>query len=173
VSVAGTSAIVAGLAPGTSYTFDVVARNAKGRTSAASAQIPVTTPTASGPVTYEAESSANILGGGATVYSCSGCSGGAKVGYIGGSGYLVFPNVTAPRDGTYLMTVGYVDGDSSRTAIVTVNGTPFELPLSGTNDNNWDNAQTVTIPVQLNAGVNSIQFGNPNGYVSDIDKIVL
>jgi hypothetical protein len=173
VSVSGTSATVAGLAPGTGYQFDVVARNARGKTSAASKQLAVTTPTASGPVTYEAESPANTLGGGATIYNCSGCSGGAKVGYIGGSGYLVFPNVTAPRAGTYLMTVGYVDGDSSRTAIVTVNGTPFELPLSGTNDNNWDTSQTVTIPVDLNAGTNSIQIGNPNGYVSDIDKIVL
>jgi len=173
LSVTGTSAVVAGLAPATGYTFDVVARNAKGKTSAASKQLSLTTPAASGPTLYEAESSANTLGGGATVYSCAGCSGGAKVGYIGGGGYMVFNNVTAPRAGTYLMTVGYVDGDSSRIAIVTVNGTPFQLPLSGTNDNNWDTAQTVTIPVDLNAGTNSIQFGNPNGYVSDIDKIVL
>lgn len=174
VSVTGTSATVAGLAPATGYQFSVVAKTAGGRTSPTSKALSLTTPAAeSGPVTYEAEAAGNTLGGGATVYGCSGCSGGAKVGYIGGSGYLVFNDISVPVAGTYLVTVGYVDGDSSRTAIVTVDGTPFELPLSGTNDNNWDTAQTVTIPVQLSAGANSIQFGNPNGYVSDIDKIAL
>ncbi|HEU5331553.1 MAG TPA: carbohydrate-binding protein, partial [Actinocrinis sp.] len=81
--------------------------------------------------------------------------------------------ITVPSDGTYLVTVGYVDGDSSRTALVTVDGTPFELPLSGTNDNGWDTAQTVVVPMALHAGTNSIQFGNPTDYVSDIDKIAL
>ncbi|HEU5353968.1 MAG TPA: CBM35 domain-containing protein [Actinocrinis sp.] len=174
ISVTGTSATVAGLTPATGYQFSVVAKAANGRTSPPSKALSLTLPAGeSGRTTYEAEASGNTLGGGATVYGCSGCSGGAKVGYIGGGGYLVFNNVTAPVAGTYLVTVGYVDGDSSRVAIVTVNGAPFQLPLSGTNDNNWDVAQTVTIPVQLAAGANTIQFGNPNGYVSDIDKIVL
>jgi hypothetical protein len=71
------------------------------------------------------------------------------------------------------MTVGYVDGSSSRTAVVTVNGTAFNLPLSGTNDNNWDSAQTAVVPVRLQAAANTIAFGNPTDYVSDIDKIAL
>lgn len=170
VSTAGTSVTVAGLTPATGYAFTVVATRG-GRQSPPSRQVPVTTPGAGGPVGYEAEAAGNTIGGGAAVYGCAGCSGGAKVGFLGGSGYLTINNVMAPVAGTYLMRLAYVDGDSSRTAIVTVNGTPFELPLSGTNDNNWDVAQTVTVPVNLNAGPNTIEFGNPNGYVSDIDKI--
>jgi hypothetical protein len=172
-SVSGTTATVTGLAPATGYQFTVVARDAGGQTSAASGQIAVTTPAVGGPVSYEAESSANTIGGGASVFSCSGCSGGAKVGYLGGNGYLIFNNVNAPVAGTYLMTLAYVDGDSSRTAVVTVNGMPFELPLSGTNDNNWGIPQTVTVPVQLNPGSNTIKFSNPAAYVSDIDKIAV
>ena len=172
LTVTGTSAVVAGLATGTPHTFAVVARSSHGRTSAASKQLSLNTTADNGPVTYEAEASTSILGGGATVYSCA-CSGGAKVGYIGGSGYVTIPIVNVPSAGTYLMTVAYIDGDSSRTGIVTVNGTPFELPLPGTNNNDWNTPQTTVVPVTLNAGTNSIQLGNPNGYVYDLDKIVI
>jgi hypothetical protein len=171
-TVRGTSATVSGLKPATGYDFTVVA-DAPGRQSAHSAAASITTPGSGGPTSYEAEASGNTIGGGAAVYGCGGCSGGAKVGYLGGSGYLIMNNVNVAVGGTYLMQLSYVDGDSSRTAIITVNGQAFEQPLSGTNDNNWDVAQTVTIPVQLNAGANTIEFGNPNGYVSDIDKITV
>jgi hypothetical protein len=172
-SVSATSTTVSGLAPATTYQFTVVAQNARGKKSAASKAITVTTPDAGGPISYEAESPANTIGGGATIYSCSGCSGGKKVGYLGGTGYLTFNNVTVSKPGTYLMNVAYVDGDSSRTAVITVNGTPFNLPLSGTNNNDWDTVQTAIVPVQLNAGANTIKFGNPTDYMSDIDKITL
>jgi hypothetical protein len=54
-----------------------------------------------------------------------------------------------------------------------VNGTTFNLPLSGTNDDDWGSVQTVTLSVQLKAGANTIKFGDPTDYVSDIDKIRL
>lgn len=169
----GTSAIVTGLNPGTSYKFTVVAEDSHGRTSAPSKVLTVTTPDSGGPVVHEAESSANTLVGGASVGDCSGCSGGKKVGNVGGSGALTFNGVTVAHDGTYLMTVAYIDADSSRTAIVTVNGTAFSLPVAGSNNNDWSSTQTVTVPVQLKAGANTIQFGNPNGYVPDFDKITI
>jgi hypothetical protein len=169
-SVSGTSATVSGLTPATGYRFTVRAL-AGDRSSGPSQAVDVTTPAAGGAVTYEAEAPGNTLGGGATVYSCGGCSAGHKVGYIGGGGYMVFNGIQAPVAGTYLMRLSYVDGDSSRTAVLTVNGVPFELPLSGSNDNDWDSARTVTVPVTLRAGANSIQVGNPNGYVSDMDSL--
>ena len=172
VSVSQSSATVTGLTPGTDYTFTVAATG-PGR-SPQSEALELATPAASGPATYEAESSANTLAGGAVVASCTGCSGGEKVGYLGGTGTLTVNGVTAPVAGTYLMHLSYVDGDSSRTGVITVNGgTPFDLPLGGTNDNNWDTPQTVIVPVQLNAGTNTIEFGNPTNYVYDIDKIAV
>jgi alpha galactosidase A-like protein/alpha galactosidase C-like protein/fibronectin type III domain protein len=172
-STTGTTATVAGLKPATSYRFSVAARDNHGTTSPPGTAIDVTTPDSGGPVSYEAEASGNTLGGNAAVYSCSACSGGAKVGYLGGNGTLTINHVTAPAAGTYLMKLSYVDGDTSRLAIVTVNGTPFNLPLSGTGDNDWDDPQTVVVPVRLSAGDNTVQFGNPTDYVSDIDRIVV
>jgi chitodextrinase len=172
-SVPGTSATVSGLTPASSYPFTVVANDSRGHHSVPSKAVTVNTPDTGGPTTYEAEASTNTIGGGASVYSCSACSGGQKVGYLGGTGSVTFNNVTAPRAGTYLMTVAYLDGDSSRTAVVTVNGAPFNLPLPGTNDNNWDSVHTATVPVPLLAGTNTIQFGNPTDWVFDVDKITI
>jgi chitodextrinase len=172
-SVTGTSATVSHLNPATGYRFTVVARDTRGGRSAPSQAVDVTTEAATGAVAYEAEASGNTVAGGASVTSCAECSGGAKIGNLGGSGYVAIKGVRAPAAGTYLMRVTYVDGDSSRTAVVTVNGTPFNLPLSGTNDNNWGKPQTVTVPVVLSEGNNTVQFGNPTDYASDIDKITV
>ncbi|WIY03157.1 CBM35 domain-containing protein [Amycolatopsis mongoliensis] len=169
-STGGTSATVTGLKPSTPYDFTVVANQWTGRPSAASKKISVTTPAAGGPRAYEAENGSPQ--GGATVYDCA-CSGGKKVGYLGGSGYVVLPTVTTARAGTYLMQLSYVDGDSSRTGIVTVNGTSFPLPVAGSNDDDWNTPQTVTVPVYLQAGANTVQVGNQAGYVYDVDKITV
>ncbi|HVV23889.1 MAG TPA: CBM35 domain-containing protein, partial [Pseudonocardiaceae bacterium] len=171
-SVSGTTATVTGLSAATGYRFTVRSRYGS-RSSGPSQGVDVTTPAVGGPVTYEAEASGNTLGGGSQVYSCAGCSGGHKVGYIGGGGYLVYNGIQAPAAGTYLVRLSYVDGDSSRTAVLTVDGTPVEVPLPGTNDNDWDVAQTVTVPITLHAGANTIQVGNPDGYVSDMDSIAV
>ncbi|HEY3610107.1 MAG TPA: fibronectin type III domain-containing protein [Pseudonocardiaceae bacterium] len=173
VVTSGTSATVTGLAPSTDYQFTVVGVAKNGQQSPPSKAFAFTTPGSPGARTYEAEASTNVLTGGAQIAGCSGCSGGQKIGDIGGSGVLTFPNITVARTGTYLMTVAYVDGDSSRDAIVTVNGSPIQLNTWGSNDNDWNSTQTVTIPVPLNAGTNSISFGNPTGFVADIDKIIL
>ena len=169
------SATLTGLAPATTYQFTVTASGLGRSKSAPSQTLSLTTPAASGPTAYEAESSANTLGGSAGVFGCTSCSGGEKVGYLGGgSGTLTITGVTAPVAGTYLMQLSYVDGDSSRAGVITVNGTSsFDLPLPGTNDNNWDTPQTVIVPVQLNAGNNTIEFSNPTDYVYDIDKIAV
>ncbi|MEV6424662.1 CBM35 domain-containing protein [Streptomyces sp. NPDC051662] len=173
-SVRSTSATITGLAAASGHTFTVVAVDSRGRASAPSAPVPVTTPGPAGPVTYEAEAGGNTLEGGASAGDCSGCSGGRKVGNLGSAGVLTFDGITAPRDGTYLVTVGYVDADSSRLGVVTVNGRkPFQLPFAGTGDNDWNTAQTVTVPVELKAGANTVRIANPTGYVADIDRITV
>jgi Alpha galactosidase A/Alpha galactosidase C-terminal beta sandwich domain/Fibronectin type III domain len=169
----GTSATVTGLAPSTDYQFTVVGVAKNGQKSPPSKAFAFTTPGSSGPTAYEAEASTSVLTGGAQIAGCSGCSGGQKIGDIGGSGVLTYPNISVARTGTYLMTVAYVDGDSSRDAIMTVNGSPIQLPTWGSNDNDWNSAQSVTIPVLLNAGTNSVSFGNATDFVADIDKITV
>lgn len=172
-TVSGTSAEIAGLTPSSSHDFTVAADGAHGAVSAASTATSVTTTPESGPTVYPAAAATNVLGGGATVYSCSGCPGGQKVGYLGGGGTLTYPDVSVPTAGTYLMTLTYVDGDTGRVSIVTVNGQPFNLPTDGTGDNDWADVQTVTVPVTLQAGQNTIEFSNPDNYSADVSQIAL
>ncbi|POX44276.1 fibronectin type III domain-containing protein [Streptomyces sp. Ru72] len=172
-TVTGTSATVSGLNAATGYSFTVVAHDARGRVSAPSKAVAVTTPAAGGPVSYEAEAPGNTLSGNASIADCSECSGGKKVGNLGYNGSVAITDVTVPKDGTYLMKLDYTDGSSGRTVVVTAGGTSFQLPLPGTNDNNWGHPQSVTVPVQLKAGANTISFGNPSDYVSDVDRITL
>ncbi|MBY8878999.1 fibronectin type III domain-containing protein [Actinacidiphila acidipaludis] len=169
----GSAVTVTGLSPATGYSLTVVAHDAKGRTSAPSKAVAVTTPAAGGPTAYEAEAPGNTLAGSASVNDCSACSGGKKVGNLGGSSSVTVNGVSAPKDGTYLMKLDYVDGSSGRTVVVTVNGTAIQVPLPGSNDNDWGTPQSLIVPVPLKAGANSIAFGNPSDYVSDIDRITV
>ena len=172
-STSDTSVTVEGLSAATGYSFGVVAVGGDGTRSAPSKAIEVTTPAAGGRVAYEAEAAANTLDGGASRSGCARCSGGGKAGNLGGSGSLTYGPVSAPAAGTYLMTIDYVDASSSRTIVVTVNGTAFQLPMAGSADNDWDTAQHVTVPVRLNAGANTVKFGNPGDYAPDIDRITV
>ena len=155
-----TNATVTGLIPATAYEFTVVQNGNRSK--------PASFVTPKESVTYEAEKGSP--GGGATVYGCA-CSNGNKVGFIGGSGVLTMPTVTVPREGTYLVELNYVDASSSRTGVVTVNGTSFKLPVAGSNDDNWHAPQKVTVPIYLLAGNNTIRFGNPDDSVFDVDSI--
>ena len=176
LTTAGTSATVASLGASSTFNFTVVAVTRDGKRSLPSNTFTVSTADKNGSINYEAEASVNTVAGGASINDCGPCSGGKKVGNLGGTGNLTFPNVWAPKDGTYLMTVSYVDGDSGRTAQVTVNGVPFRLPLAGSNDNDWNTPQTAVVPITLKAGgSNVVEFNGPTpqDYVSDIDKITI
>ncbi|MEW2544530.1 hypothetical protein AB0910_01915 [Streptomyces sp. NPDC047002] len=168
---ATTAATVSGLAPASGHRYTVTAVDSRGRSSAASTAVPVTTAGPGGPVTYQGEDA--VLAGGATASGCGGCAGGAKAGNVGGAATVTFDHVTADRDGTYLVTVAYADGDTSRQGIVTVDGRTLQLPFSGTGDNDWDHTQDVTVPMELTAGDNTVAFGNPGDNVADIDQITV
>ncbi len=123
---------------------------------------------------YEAESSANTLAGGAVVAACSGCSGGSKVGYVGLGGTLQFNNIQASSSGTATVTIYYIDGDTGRSAQMSVNGgTLTTITFHGTNDANWNVVQSLTVSVSLNAGNNTIKFSNASASAPDFDRITV
>jgi alpha-galactosidase len=122
--------------------------------------------------TIEAESSANTLSGGARVASCGGCSGGAKVGFVGNGGTLRINQVSVPASGSYQLTVAYCDGDSGRSGDMSVDaGSP--TVLSFTNSGGWSTPAALTVTVHLNAGVNTITFSNPAGWAPDFDQVIV
>ncbi len=120
---------------------------------------------------YEAESAANTLAGGAVVASCSTCSGGKKVGYVGSGGTLTFNGITAPSAGTYKVTVVYCSGNE-RPGQVSVNGGPPQS-LSFPSTGSFNTTGTMTLSLQLNAGSNTIEFGDPSAYAPDFDRIIV
>ncbi|WP_328995495.1 fibronectin type III domain-containing protein [Kribbella sp. NBC_01245] len=166
-------ATVTGLTPATAYKFEVKAYSAA-RSSAASAPVELTTSKNGGPVKYEAEADTNPCTGNASVSGCGACSGGNKVGNIGGDGTFTLTGLNVPVAGTYLLKIAYTDGDSSRQGILTVNDTtPYWVNFHGTGDNDWGTPQVTVQPVQLKAGANTIKVSNPGGYMADIDYVIL
>jgi hypothetical protein len=124
---------------------------------------------------YEAESSANTLSGGARVMNCSSCSGSEDVGYIGNnSGILQFNNVSAPYRGNYLLTIYYANGDStSRTTMISLNGGPATT-YTFASSHGGNLVATLPITVSLNSGSNNtLQFYNTSSWAPDIDKITI
>jgi hypothetical protein len=125
-----------------------------------------------GPKLYEAESPANTIGAPARISNCTGCSGGQKVGFVGNGGTLTFNGVTAPSAGNYDMTIYYLNGPPSRDAVITVNGVDVQT-LSFTPTTDFNTVGTVTVPVPLVAGTNTIEFSNPAAYAPDFDRIAV
>ncbi len=118
---------------------------------------------------YEAEATGNTLSGNATVADCSACSGGKKIGNLYVGGKLTVNNVTVAKAGTYQVKIAYVSGDS-RSASVSSNGnaaTSHKFPSTG----DWGTVGTVSVPVSLKAGANTITFDSGSGYAPDIDRI--
>ena len=122
---------------------------------------------------YEAESPANTIAGGAAVASCPTCSGGEKVGYLGEGGTLTFNGVAAGSAGTYQVTIAYLDGSATgRQATISVNGGAAQT-VSFTPTGSFSTIGTMTVPLVLAAGANTIEFANPSAYAPDFDRIIV
>ena len=120
--------------------------------------------------TYEAEVA--TLGGSVTAGFSNYSSGLAKAGNVGGgaANSVTFSNVTVPSAGTYQLEIDY-QTSGPRSYFLSINGaTAQELDLNGTT---FNDPVPIVLPVQLHAGVNTINIGNPTGYAPDLDRIVV
>ena len=109
--------------------------------------------------------------GGTQLSACSTCASGYKLSYlgIGAANYAIF-NVNAQKAGVYRMEVDSAT-NGTRSFIINVNSDPdITLNLSGGSGNL---PFPTTIPVRLNQGMNTIQFGNPTSYPPDMDRIII
>ena len=119
---------------------------------------------------YEAETA--TLSGATVVSSCSACSGGAKLSYLGASpsSNTATFNVYVKNAGTYRMEVDAMT-QGPRALVYVVNGThPATLNMGG---GSFNLPQATTVPVTLLGGNNTITFGNPGTYAPDLDRIVI
>jgi hypothetical protein len=134
--------------------------------------------TAGAQTVYEAEASANTLSGSAAVASCSSCSGGKEVQQVGngggGNGTLQFNNVQAHLTGPQLITISYINADTTaRTASMSVNGataTTVNFPSTG---GTWQSpvVGTVKLIVYLTAKSNTFKFSNSTAWAPDFDAL--
>lgn len=100
------------------------------------------------------------------------CSGGYKVGYIGGSNtnnYLEWRNVYSKEGGDYELTIGYICGES-RNINVYLNGKKVKT-FSGCNSGGWDKVGKKIVNIALEQGENTIRLVNTSGWMPDIDYI--
>lgn len=100
------------------------------------------------------------------------CSGGMKAGWLGyrPENDLRFDNVHSPDGGAYTLDIAYLCGDD-RDIIVEVNGET--VSAQRVNSGGFDKADTLSVPVRLNKGVNTIRFYNTDYYMPDIDYFEL
>ncbi|NUR26712.1 MAG: hypothetical protein HOV83_12865, partial [Catenulispora sp.] len=135
----------------------------------------LTVSSASGSTAYEAETSSNVLAGGAKVLTCAACSRGARVGYLGGTGTLTMKNITVATAGAYRVTIAYTNGNAANLKIMlSVNG-GATTTFTGAPTADWDTPANGTVTVNLAAGTNSILFSNTGTTtdIPDIDKITV
>jgi alpha-galactosidase len=117
---------------------------------------------------YEAET-ATVTGSTAPA-PCPACSGGVKVGNIGGASQVIFNNISVRKSGIYRMQIDAMT-QGPRTLEYSVNGAAAaSLNMGG---GSFLLPQSSTVPVALNAGNNIITFLNPSGYGADLDRIVI
>ena len=120
---------------------------------------------------YEAETAR--LGGEAGLVESGVCSGGWKVGSLGGSGdgACLFNDVYANAAGRYTMTV-YYSTMEARSFFISVNGgEDMELACEG-NGVDWMTISAISLPIRLQKGENTIRFHNSTGnFCPDLDKI--
>jgi hypothetical protein len=119
-------------------------------------------------VSYEAE--AATLTGSAAPAPCPACSGGVKVGNIGGASQVIFNSISVHKSGIYRMQIDAMT-QGPRTLEYSVNGAAAaSLNMGG---GSYLLPQSSTVPVALHAGNNTITFLNPSGYGADLDRIVI
>lgn len=129
-------------------------------------------PAGGGAVRIEAEAAGNTLAGAAKVASCTACSGGEKVGYIGNgaANYVTVNNINEATAGNRTLTFVYLL-NGSRTFDISVNGGPDIVEnLTGTS---FSTPVSASVTVSLKAGANTIKFHNDSAYAPDLDVITV
>jgi hypothetical protein len=134
---------------------------------------------------YAAAAPGNTLSGAAVVQADQYAYGGKDVGYVGNgaANTLTFTGIRAARAGTYRVMVSYADDDRAgsgnynsnlvdRGFTVTTSAGTSETVFAR-NTYSWDQFDTIEVTVQLNAGLNTITFGNPAAYAPNFDKITV
>jgi alpha-D-xyloside xylohydrolase len=125
---------------------------------------------------YECEANTNTLVG-ARVASKTGASGKAVVSNLGNDGKntLTINNVKVAKSGLYDVEITYYNGEAdARMLYITVNDQE-PIPVYCYSTGSWSESKMITIPMQLEEGVNTITFGTieGKGWAPDLDCVIV
>ena len=129
--------------------------------------------TAANEGTYEAEANSNSRQG--TIdKNLNGSSGGHVIGRIGNGNSLEFANVTGDGNARTIKLY-FVNGDhKARQGNLSINGgssQTLNFPAKGS----WDKPviQSLSLQTTLKTGTNRLRFENPQGWLANLDRIVI
>lgn len=86
--------------------------------------------------------------------------------------YVLLPNIYAPKDGEYTVSIEH-RGSDSRDLYLTVNGKKTIRFQGLKNGGYWGEFSNVTARIQLKQGYNELKLGNPTSYAPDLGKLTL
>jgi alpha-galactosidase len=122
-------------------------------------------------IPLEAETPSNLRYGNARLFVCGECSNGyaLTLGGDGNGGAVSFEHIHADVAGTYAVQIFYVrNGLEDKMISVSLNGGPPVMVKAITRS--WN---TVSVPVSLRTGENSIRIGYSGALGFDLDKVEL
>ena len=133
---------------------------------------PTTGTATAGPTENAYEGESATLANGAKSVSCTGCSGGAAAGYIGGPtvGAATFSNAQSDATTRTTLRIKHLDGDNGqRYASVVVNGKAQKVAFL---PNGGSDPGSSVVHVDLKSGGNVIQIaGVDGGWGPDVDRV--
>ena len=108
----------------------------------------------------------------ASFSSADGCSGGMKVGWLGGRAEndMQWQNVWSKLGGRYKMRIYYCTGQQRKFSI-DVNGK--YVKTFTVNNGSWDTSSSVECEIELEPGENNVRLYNPDSWAPDIDRMTL
>jgi hypothetical protein len=122
---------------------------------------------------YEAEANGNLRQG-AIDKSLNGSSGGHVIGRIGNGNIFEFANITGDGNAR-IIKLYFVNGDGkARQGNLSINGGPTQS-LSFPAKGSWGKpvVQSLNLQATLKNGANKLRFENPQGWVANLDRIVV
>ncbi|KAF7534704.1 hypothetical protein G7054_g6015 [Neopestalotiopsis clavispora] len=132
---------------------------------------------AAGPSETQPEGESATLAGGATSVTCSGCSGSAAAGYIGGSsgGSVTFSGVSSSASTKTTIRIKYENGNTGqRFAKVTVNGVAQTVAFLPSEDGNSPASSVVHAQLTSGSSNTVVIAGVGDGtYGPDVDRIMV
>jgi alpha-glucosidase len=122
---------------------------------------------------YEAEN-AGTFGLSKPVDTDGLCSGGKYVASPGKKRTVIFEDVSVEETGDYALTIYYMS-NGEKSAYIKINGEtePLYYPFinSGGETGNYLAYRTIIVP--LNKGNNTIELGNPDDFIPNLDRITI